>query len=1437
MADINDLIIRLDATTEQLRIKLRQSEGFVSSFEQNANQSLTKFESAIDRASKRVMESFNDAFKQAGAVATLYLGAEGIKKVIEYSDSWRVLESRLKIVSDTAQEVSVSQEKLFDISQRTRTSVESNVSIYASLGNVLTDVEKKQFNLLNITETLSKGFALTGGSAEDSKNFVIQFGQAVDKNFKASSQELNTLITTAPALAKAISIELGGKAASDLKKFGEAGELSSEKVLNAVEKVSAGIAEQFDKMDLTVGQSLTKLDNAFLRYIGRNDAIMGGTSSLALGISNLADHFDEIAKTVDTVALVLGAKLASSLALSAAAFAQNGLASSIASIKQMEAAKAMEVAASSAAGNTRMLAAMRTAQLAAAGSSAELAIVVGSTGKAAIVEANGLTLLSTAAKAGSVAMRGLSLASALVGGPLGLVVLTIGYLATRTQELSAAQKTSNEFMARNAEITDALAVASGTRAEQLKKERQELIDKTKAEIEDTKAMIIKAQVAAKAALANQSNFVSDKVGASPEAVMAGQGVHYGEDQLKDLNKLLHDLEESAKKTQKAVSSVGSTDDPTEGLNAWLKLQDEAERKQKALNNAIREMIAEASSKELTQGTDKLVQDIGEAELKVQKLKERFGEFNALQLAGVNKYLSLVREKASDDYFDREAKKDKAAQDKKDKAALAAAKKQAEELRKPYEHALESIQNTFSNTFENIFDGSINSAADAADAIKKIFIKLAAETATLELLNVTGLNKAFTSTSLGTAAGVARASGSGTGSVVGGVLREGTSLLGATGIGSAINAFGASALPSIFATGAPVAGVVGPQAAGLLGSAGIGLSSIALPVAGLAVAALLSGAFGGKTPHPASNFAASIGTDGAAGLQLFSKHTDTSQASALGKSVDEISKALVAAGINVAGKVVQGGVDNNRGFLTIGTQDFKSTINDPAKTVRFDPNGGEAATNEAMAELAKRLALSADNANKYANALNHISSKGRTAEAVLGDISFILQFDKIGDTPKQLSETQAAVAALIAKFDDTRATAERLGLSIDKVNEAQKKQLSGMLAASAADIANGLLDALTPDAKKMQDENLRYAGQLRDLQALGATAQQYSMAELLHNVTIHKLMEGNNQLQQDALDTEKTRLDTAKQLADRFGKIQTSMQGLISDLTTGKYSNLDPVSNLTEVRSQVQSLGARAKLGDADAAEQLSTLIPSFVELSGKVNGFNSVYEQDRAMAESLARDTLSVADRQVTLQQQIVSEAQMQTAVLTAGFSGLQDAITKFGSNLTVGQVVQTAAGGDRFGAHPALNQALATATGFTGRFSPNPALDEFAKFRASHPELEAIIQQISKSQGFATGGLVGGESGVDSNLARLTRGEFVMNTNAVRAIGAPALAVMNATGKATTSDMTGVVEGLQRVESGIKALIRVTAAGGDMTTAQLSALNGEFSDLKRNTMRAAAGA
>ena len=116
------------------------------------------------------------------------------------------------------------------------------------------------------------------------------------------------------------------------------------------------------------------------------------------------------------------------------------------------------------------------------------------------------------------------------------------------------------------------------------------------------------------------------------------------------------------------------------------------------------------------------------EVRKQGFKEGTTEFELLKAQEIQ-----VRrnEKAVEDLNDAREEAEKKTKELDDERQRQA-EKLADELKQPFITAQENIQNLFTDTFEGIFEGSIDSAADAADAMKRIFIRLAAEMASLAI---------------------------------------------------------------------------------------------------------------------------------------------------------------------------------------------------------------------------------------------------------------------------------------------------------------------------------------------------------------------------------------------------------------------------------------------------------------------------------------------------------------------------------------------------------------------------------------------------------------------------------------------------------------------------------------------------------------------------------
>lgn len=806
---------------------------------------------------------------------------------------------------------------------------------------------------------------------------------------------------------------------------------------------------------------------------------------------------------------------------------------------------------------------------------------------------------------------------------------------------------------------------------------------------------------------------------------------------------------------------------------------------------------------------------------------------------------------------------------------------AEEERQQKEYA-DALNEPWQNAFENVQDSLADMLVQGRysfESLADIGKQLAAEVAAAwiirpalgEFINVSGGSGG------GSLSGDLLSSG---GSQLGDLLSLGGSLFSSgTGGGLASQALSVfdDAAASVFGTasstavgpflpgqgtassilGSTFAGSYGGAIASLLGLstgnfaidtgaslAGAALGNLALPgiggvIGSFALPSVLGAlGIGSKSrPHPAATAGVQgFSASGALrGVDLQAKHLSEEDARLFSESLNTVSMAIAGiTGIDFSGftapeggTAFQAGINDGQGFFTFGSHKSRADLDNKRVSVTFDPQDEED-MNRAMGDLAKLFVMRAQDIGQeidetLIDVLDRIETEGRSLEEVLADIAFAMNYDSLGQYPQQLSEVAQVVETLRDQFDEAAETAERLGLAVDKVRQYEEIRMQQLLAGYAGGIAQTILGATSPGTLATMSEKSRYAEQIRDLKLLGATEKELQQAELLHKINMHNI---EMQYSTDLLDVEQEKYNTATNTARRFESIQNSMENILHELTLGQYSPLDPVANLDEFRRRIQDLGGRARLGDADAAEELSQLLPEFVALSGEVNGFNAAFEADRQIAETIARDTLNTAVRQVSLQTSIANSSQQQIAVLQSGFTSLEQALETLGSKLTTGDIIDSAQG------LTGLNDAQSWSTiwgreqGYLGQNETATGGLLASRLDSAGGDAWAARDAAFTAAGFATGGMVRGRSGHDVIRANLTDGEFVMRRSAVQSVGASNLAAMNNGGGGGT--MSDIAKGLSR-------LAAATANGNDAMAKEIGMMRRSLDAIERNAKLVAA--
>ena len=240
-----------------------------------------------------------------GGAALAAVGIGGTAGILKAADEWTVFQNRLKLVTSTAAELKEAQEGILAIAKRTGQDLGGTAEVYQRIAANQKELGLNGKELLQITETINKSIVVGGSTAQGSAAALMQFGQAMASGL-LRGQEFNAMMEQAPGLARALADGLG-VGVGQLRNMAENGELTAERVTQALLKAGSNVDAQFKKMDLTIAQSATIFKTSLTEFIGKSNEASGAAKVLSGAIRFAAEHVDVLAAGITLlVALSVG---------------------------------------------------------------------------------------------------------------------------------------------------------------------------------------------------------------------------------------------------------------------------------------------------------------------------------------------------------------------------------------------------------------------------------------------------------------------------------------------------------------------------------------------------------------------------------------------------------------------------------------------------------------------------------------------------------------------------------------------------------------------------------------------------------------------------------------------------------------------------------------------------------------------------------------------------------------------------------------------------------------------------------------------------------------------------------------------------------------------------------------------------------------------------
>ncbi|MDC5681665.1 tape measure protein [Acinetobacter baumannii] len=457
---------------------------------------------SIERKGEFASKSMDSLSVATRALAGHMAGLVTVGAAISKMDTYTGLQNRLKLVTNNQAELNKATEDTFQIAQKTYSAWDSVLQVYQRFSDNAKTLNLTMDDTARLTETVSKAVAISGASAEAADAALVQFGQALASG-TLRGEELNSVMEQTPALAKAIAKGMG-ITVGELRSVAAEGKITSQEIVKALRNVESDVDALFAKTDITIGQSLTLLNNEIIKFVGEAGKGSGAAQVLAGSVQTLASNLDLIADG----ALVVGIGYITRAILLKSAAIKEGMASTLASrqasVLNAQAEYAEATAALNAAkahlANVRATNAETQAKFGATAAATRYAQAQAAVTAATNAQTAAQTRLSAASSlVGSIGSRALG----LIGGPIGAITLGVSALAATYTYFKGKAEEANRTLAEQAEVANRTAEElKGLKGEAKTKAINDLTTAFKAQNEELK----KTEMAVGSALIDIQNF-------------------------------------------------------------------------------------------------------------------------------------------------------------------------------------------------------------------------------------------------------------------------------------------------------------------------------------------------------------------------------------------------------------------------------------------------------------------------------------------------------------------------------------------------------------------------------------------------------------------------------------------------------------------------------------------------------------------------------------------------------------------------------------------------------------------------------------------------------------------------------------------------------------------------------------------------------------------
>ncbi|WP_142630838.1 tape measure protein [Raoultella planticola] len=422
--------------------------------QQRVNQRLDLMERGFDKTSRSI-DTTERSMSSLSRVAVALTAALSVHQVAEYADAWATVNNKLSNSLRPSEQLADVTERVFNITQQTRSSLDATASLYARLERATRQYGTSAGDLAKLTTIINQGFVVSGATAQEAENAIIQLSQGLasgalrGEEFNSVNEQGNRLIV---ALADSMGVSIG-----QMRNMAAQGKLTTDVVVNGLLSQGSVIGAEFANTTTTISQALQVAGNNITKFFGENSTVKTGAAIFSDAVVTISENIGGLSALLTGVAAILGSRYVGALAMATAAkikaaaasrtlSAEESLAAQAAANKAAADLRAAAVAKERALDEIRLAEMMRlTAISETNAAAAEQRLSVARVAAAGAVDNYNRALAAN--RAAQMALSsGASLASralGLIGGPAGAAMLAASAILYFSQRAKEARNDAN----------------------------------------------------------------------------------------------------------------------------------------------------------------------------------------------------------------------------------------------------------------------------------------------------------------------------------------------------------------------------------------------------------------------------------------------------------------------------------------------------------------------------------------------------------------------------------------------------------------------------------------------------------------------------------------------------------------------------------------------------------------------------------------------------------------------------------------------------------------------------------------------------------------------------------------------------------------------------------------------------------------------------------